>query len=39
MKRGKETCRLLKAIRRQTADAKDIEFIASECQCKIGYTS
>ena len=32
MKRGKETCRILKEIRRQIADANDIEFITSECR-------
>lgn len=32
MKRGKQTCRILKDIRRQIADANDIEFITSECQ-------
>ena len=32
MKRGKETCRILKEIRRQIADANDIEYITSECR-------
>lgn len=32
MKRGKQTCRILKEIRRQIAEANDIEFITSECQ-------
>ena len=32
MKRGKETCRILKEIRRQIAEANDIEFITSECR-------
>ena len=32
MKRGKQTCRILKDIRRQIAEANDIEFITSECQ-------
>ena len=32
MKRGKETCRILKEIRRQIAEAIDIEFIPSECR-------
>lgn len=32
MKRGKETCRILKDIRRQIAEANDIEFITSECR-------
>jgi len=34
MKRGKQTCRILKEIRKQIADANDIEFITSECQFK-----
>ena len=32
MKRGKETCRILKDIRRQIAEANDIKFITSECR-------
>ena len=32
MKRGKQTCKILKDIRRQIAEANDIEFITSECQ-------
>lgn len=32
MRRGKQTCRILKEIRRQIAVANDIEFITSECQ-------
>ena len=32
MKRGKETCRILKDIRRQIAETNDIEFITSECR-------
>ena len=32
MKRGKQTCRILREIRRQIAEANDIEFITSECQ-------
>ncbi|MBB4043716.1 TonB family protein [Bacteroides reticulotermitis] len=32
MKRGKQTCRILKEIRRQIAEANDIDFITSECQ-------
>ena len=32
MKRGKQTYRILKAIRRQIAEVNDIEFITSECQ-------
>ena len=31
MARGKQTCRILKEIRRQIAEANDIEFITSEC--------
>lgn len=34
MARGKETCRILKEIRRQIAEANDIEFITSQCQYK-----
>lgn len=34
MTRGKETCRILKEIRRQIAEANDIEFIISECRYK-----
>lgn len=32
MKRGKQTCKILKEIRRQIAEANDIEIIISECQ-------
>ena len=32
MKRGKQTCKILKDIRRQIAEANDIKFITSECQ-------
>lgn len=32
MKRGKQTCKILKDIRRQIAEVNDIEFITSECQ-------
>lgn len=32
MKQGKQTCKILKDIRRQIAEANDIEFITSECQ-------
>lgn len=32
MKRGKQTCRILKEIRRQIAEANDIAFVTSECQ-------
>ena len=34
MARGKHTCRILKEIRRQIADANDIEYITSECTFK-----
>lgn len=34
MARGKDTCRILKEIRRQIAEANDIEFITSECHYK-----
>ena len=34
MTRGKQTCRILKDIRRQIAEANDIEYITSECQYK-----
>lgn len=34
MKRGKQTCRILKEIRRQIAEANDIAFITAECQYK-----
>ncbi|MDE6484678.1 MAG: TonB family protein [Duncaniella sp.] len=34
MPRGKYTCKILKEIRRQIAEANDIEFITSECQHK-----
>ncbi|MCD8183911.1 MAG: energy transducer TonB [Bacteroides sp.] len=34
MTRGKQTCRILKDIRRQIAEANDIEYITSECQHK-----
>lgn len=32
MTRGKRTCRILKEIRRQIAEANDIEFVTSECR-------
>ena len=32
MKQGKNTCKILKEIRRQIAEANDIEFITSECR-------
>ncbi len=34
MARGKHTCRILKEIRRQIADANDIEFVTTECRYK-----
>jgi protein TonB len=34
MKQGKQTCKILKEIRKQIADANDIEFITSECKYK-----
>lgn len=34
MARGKQTCKILKEIRRQIAKANDIEFITSECSYK-----
>lgn len=34
MTRGKQTCRILKEIRHQIAEANDIEFITSECRYK-----
>lgn len=34
MKRGKQTCRILKEIRRRIAEANDIEFVTSECPFK-----
>ena len=34
MARGKQTCKILKEIRRQIAEANDIEFIISECRYK-----
>ena len=40
MARGKQTCKILKEIRRQIAEANDIEFITSECQYQgaVSYT-
>ena len=32
MARGKRTCRILKEIRRQIAEANDIEYVVEECQ-------
>lgn len=34
MVRGKQTCKILKEIRRQIADANGIEFVTSECRYK-----
>lgn len=34
MTRGKHTCKILKDIRRQIAEANDIEFVTSECKHK-----
>lgn len=34
MVRGKQTCKILKEIRRQIAEANDIEFATSECRYK-----
>lgn len=34
MTRGKQTCRILKEIRRQIAEANDIELVISECRYK-----
>lgn len=34
MVRGKQTCKILKEIRRQIAEANDIEFVTSECRYK-----
>ena len=34
MNRGKNTCRILKDIRRQIAEANDIEYVTDECQYK-----
>lgn len=34
MARGKQTCKILKEIRRQIADANGIEFVTSECRHK-----
>lgn len=34
MSKGKNTCRILRDIRRQIAEANDIEYITSECQYK-----
>lgn len=34
MARGKQTCKILKEIRRQIAEANDIEYVTSECRYK-----
>ena len=34
MARGQQTCKILKEIRRQIAEANDIEFVTSECRYK-----
>lgn len=34
MARGKQTCKILKEIRRHIAEANDIEFVTSECRYK-----
>lgn len=34
MVQGKQTCKILKEIRRQIAEANDIEFVTSECRYK-----
>ncbi len=34
MARGKQTCKILKEIRRQIAEVNDIEFVTSECRYK-----
>jgi len=34
MARGKQTCKILKEIRQQIAEANDIEFVTSECRYK-----
>ncbi len=34
MAQGKQTCKILKEIRKQIADANDIEFVTSECRYK-----
>jgi len=34
MARGKQTCKILKEIRRRIAEANDIEFVTSECRYK-----
>lgn len=34
MARGKQTCRILKEIRRHIAECNDIDYVTSECQFK-----
>lgn len=34
MTKGKRTCKILKEIRRQIAEANDIEYVVEECQYK-----
>ena len=34
MTRGKNTCKILKEIRRQIAEANDISYVVSECKFK-----
>lgn len=34
MAKGKRTCKILKEIRRQIAEANDIEYVVEECQYK-----
>lgn len=34
MAKGKKTCKILKEIRRQIAEANDIEYVVEECQYK-----
>ena len=34
MANGKRTCKILKEIRRQIAEANDIEYVVEECQYK-----
>lgn len=34
MMQGKQTCKILKEIRKQVARANDIEYVVSECQYK-----
>ena len=34
MAKGKRTCKILKEIRRQIAEANNIEYVVEECQYK-----